>query len=163
MGGDDGLGTESAGNYWKSDEKRVMIRGMDFTVEPDTTYRYQRAHRRLQSQLQAGRRGARRRYQVRGAERALERDDRPGHDAPGRDALRDGQSGAAAPRTTCRFVSRSSASIRRTARPFPRTSGRLPVTSSANPERPTCPHRTARARRRSSSISTAVRSCSTST
>jgi hypothetical protein len=31
---------ESAGNYWKSEEKRVMIRGMDFTVEPNMTYRY---------------------------------------------------------------------------------------------------------------------------
>ena len=32
--------TESAGDYWKSEEKRVMIRALDFTVEPDTTYRY---------------------------------------------------------------------------------------------------------------------------
>jgi hypothetical protein len=39
MGGMGG-GTESAGNYWKSTEKRVMIRGLDYTVEPDTTYRY---------------------------------------------------------------------------------------------------------------------------
>jgi hypothetical protein len=39
-GGMMGGSTETAGNYWKSDEKRVMIRALDFTVEPDTTYRY---------------------------------------------------------------------------------------------------------------------------
>ena len=39
MGG--GMGqTESAGNYWKTDEKKVMIRAFDFTVLPDTSYRY---------------------------------------------------------------------------------------------------------------------------
>ena len=39
MGG--GMGpSEAAGNYWKSDEKQVMIRAFDFTVQPDTTYRY---------------------------------------------------------------------------------------------------------------------------
>jgi hypothetical protein len=39
MGG--GMGqTESAGNYWKTDEKKVMIRAFDFTVAPDTSYRY---------------------------------------------------------------------------------------------------------------------------
>ncbi len=31
---------ESAGNYWKSDEKEVMVRALDFTVDTDTTYRY---------------------------------------------------------------------------------------------------------------------------
>jgi hypothetical protein len=31
---------EAVGNYWKSDEKRVMVRALDFTVEQDTTYRY---------------------------------------------------------------------------------------------------------------------------
>jgi hypothetical protein len=36
-----GMGaTESAGNYWKTDEKKVMIRAFDFTVAPDTSYRY---------------------------------------------------------------------------------------------------------------------------
>jgi len=39
-GGMMGGATEAAGNYWKSDAKRVMIRALDFTVEPDTTYRY---------------------------------------------------------------------------------------------------------------------------
>jgi hypothetical protein len=33
--------SEAAGNYWKSDAKKIMIRALDFTVEPDTTYRYQ--------------------------------------------------------------------------------------------------------------------------
>ncbi len=42
MGGMMGMGgsSESAGNYWKSDEKKVMIRSLDFTVERDTTYRF---------------------------------------------------------------------------------------------------------------------------
>jgi hypothetical protein len=36
-----GMGqSESAGNYWKTDEKKVMIRAFDFTVAPDTSYRY---------------------------------------------------------------------------------------------------------------------------
>jgi hypothetical protein len=39
-GGMMGGSTETAGQYWKSDEKRVMIRALDFTVEPDTSYRY---------------------------------------------------------------------------------------------------------------------------
>jgi hypothetical protein len=39
-GGMMGGATESAGDYWKSEEKRVMIRALDFTVEADTTYRY---------------------------------------------------------------------------------------------------------------------------
>jgi hypothetical protein len=40
MGGMMGGASETAGDYWKSDEKKVMIRALDFTVEPDTTYRY---------------------------------------------------------------------------------------------------------------------------
>jgi len=40
MGMMGGGSPESAGDYWKSEEKRVMIRALDFTVEPDTTYRY---------------------------------------------------------------------------------------------------------------------------
>jgi hypothetical protein len=32
--------TESVGTFWKSEEKRVMIRALDFTVEPETSYRY---------------------------------------------------------------------------------------------------------------------------
>jgi hypothetical protein len=41
MGGMMGAGSsETAGNFWKSEEKKVMIRALDFTVEPDTTYRY---------------------------------------------------------------------------------------------------------------------------
>ena len=36
-----GMGSsESAGNFWKSEEKRVMIRALDFTAEPDHSYRY---------------------------------------------------------------------------------------------------------------------------
>jgi hypothetical protein len=35
-----GGGSESAGTFWKSEEKRVMIRAFDFTVEPDESYRY---------------------------------------------------------------------------------------------------------------------------
>ncbi|MGO9465065.1 MAG: hypothetical protein ACLQIB_23820 [Isosphaeraceae bacterium] len=35
-----GGASESVGDYWKSEEKRVMIRALDFTVEPDNTYRY---------------------------------------------------------------------------------------------------------------------------
>jgi len=38
MGG--GGSSETVGDYWKSEEKRVMIRALDFTVEPDNTYRY---------------------------------------------------------------------------------------------------------------------------
>ena len=39
--GGGGLGSsESAGNFWKSQEKRVMIRALDFTAEPDHSYRY---------------------------------------------------------------------------------------------------------------------------
>ena len=42
MGGMMGAGSsETAGNYWRSEEKKVMIRALDFTVEPDATYRYQ--------------------------------------------------------------------------------------------------------------------------
>jgi hypothetical protein len=40
MGMMGGGASETAGDYWKSEEKRVMIRALDFTVEPDTTYRY---------------------------------------------------------------------------------------------------------------------------
>jgi hypothetical protein len=32
--------SESVGNFWKSEEKKVMIRALDFTTEPDATYRY---------------------------------------------------------------------------------------------------------------------------
>ena len=39
MGGMGGS-TEAVGNFWKSEEKKVMIRGLDFTVEPDETYQY---------------------------------------------------------------------------------------------------------------------------
>jgi hypothetical protein len=35
-----GGATESAGTYWKTDEKRVMIRAFDFTVKADNSYRY---------------------------------------------------------------------------------------------------------------------------
>jgi hypothetical protein len=36
-----GMGTtESVGDFWRSDEKKVMIRAFDFTVQEDTTYRY---------------------------------------------------------------------------------------------------------------------------
>jgi hypothetical protein len=39
MGGMGGS-SESAGNFWKSEEPRVMIRALDFTVEPNESYRY---------------------------------------------------------------------------------------------------------------------------
>ena len=42
-GGMMGGGTQSAGNYWKTDAKKVMIRVFDFTVKPDTSYRYRAA------------------------------------------------------------------------------------------------------------------------
>jgi hypothetical protein len=37
-----GLGgaSEAAGNFWKSEERRVMVRALDFTVDPDASYRY---------------------------------------------------------------------------------------------------------------------------
>ena len=40
MGGYGEAGGADTGNYWKSDEKRVMIRALDFTPEPDNSYRY---------------------------------------------------------------------------------------------------------------------------
>jgi len=43
MGGMMGTGggtSEAVGNFWKSEEKKVMIRALDFTAERDTTYRY---------------------------------------------------------------------------------------------------------------------------
>lgn len=40
MGGAMLGGTESAGDYWRSDAKNVMIRAFDFTAKEDTTYRY---------------------------------------------------------------------------------------------------------------------------
>jgi hypothetical protein len=40
MGGMMMGGGETAGTYWKSDEKKVMIRALDFTAEEDKTYRY---------------------------------------------------------------------------------------------------------------------------
>jgi hypothetical protein len=39
MGGMGG-GSESAGNFWKSEETRVMVRALDFTAEPSQSYRY---------------------------------------------------------------------------------------------------------------------------
>jgi hypothetical protein len=40
MGGGMFGGTESAGDFWRSEEKNVMIRAFDFTAHEDTTYRY---------------------------------------------------------------------------------------------------------------------------
>ncbi len=41
MGGMGGMGAPGdTGNYWKSEEKRVMIRALDFTPQPDNNYRY---------------------------------------------------------------------------------------------------------------------------
>lgn len=42
MGGMMGGGgpSEAAGNYWKSEEKRIMIRALDFTAQPNESYRY---------------------------------------------------------------------------------------------------------------------------
>ena len=39
-GGMMGGAAETVGDFWRSEEKKVMIRAFDFTVEPDTTYRY---------------------------------------------------------------------------------------------------------------------------
>ena len=36
---DDGA-TKPSADYWRSEEKKVMIRAFDFTVKADTTYRY---------------------------------------------------------------------------------------------------------------------------
>jgi hypothetical protein len=33
-------GSVDPGNYWKSNEKRIMIRALDFTAQPDNDYRY---------------------------------------------------------------------------------------------------------------------------
>ncbi len=35
-----GGASETLEQFWRSEEKRVMIRALDFTVEPDATYRY---------------------------------------------------------------------------------------------------------------------------
>jgi hypothetical protein len=35
-----GGSSETAGDYWRSEQKKIMIRALDFTVEPDSTYRY---------------------------------------------------------------------------------------------------------------------------
>jgi hypothetical protein len=35
-----GGGGGDTGNYWRSEEKRVMIRALDFTPQPDNNYRY---------------------------------------------------------------------------------------------------------------------------
>ena len=51
MGGGMMGGSESAGNYWKTDEKKVMIRAFDFTVQPRCQLPLSRADRGLQSQL----------------------------------------------------------------------------------------------------------------
>jgi hypothetical protein len=40
MGGYGMGGGGDVGNFWKSEEKRVQIRGLDFTAQPDTTYKY---------------------------------------------------------------------------------------------------------------------------
>ena len=41
MGGQGAVaGDGDAGNFWKSEEKRVMIRALDFTPLPDNNYRY---------------------------------------------------------------------------------------------------------------------------
>ena len=54
MGG--GMGqTESAGNYWKTEEKKVMIRAFDFTVPARHQLSLSRSHRRLQPQSTSAR------------------------------------------------------------------------------------------------------------
>jgi hypothetical protein len=40
MGGMGGGDVSEPSNFWKSEEKRVMIRALDFTPDPDNTYRY---------------------------------------------------------------------------------------------------------------------------
>ncbi len=40
MGGGMMGGAASAGTYWKTEEKKVMIRAFDFTVQRDASYRY---------------------------------------------------------------------------------------------------------------------------
>lgn len=39
-GGMMGMGSETLANFWKSDEKTVMIRALDFTPQQDQSYRY---------------------------------------------------------------------------------------------------------------------------
>ncbi len=53
MGGGMGGSAEAAGNYWKTDEKKVMIRAFDFTVAARHQLPLSRAHRGLQPQLQS--------------------------------------------------------------------------------------------------------------
>ena len=36
----DGRRERDAGNFWRSEEKKVMIRAFDFTVREDASYRY---------------------------------------------------------------------------------------------------------------------------
>ena len=40
MGGHGYAAGGDAGKFWKSEEKRVMIRALDFTPRPDNNYRY---------------------------------------------------------------------------------------------------------------------------
>jgi len=40
MGGMMGMGGETLANFWKSDEKTVMIRALDFTPQQNESYRY---------------------------------------------------------------------------------------------------------------------------
>ncbi|WP_068413802.1 hypothetical protein [Planctomyces sp. SH-PL62] len=39
MGGGGGA-TETLANFWRSEEKKVMVRALDFTAQPDESYRY---------------------------------------------------------------------------------------------------------------------------
>ena len=92
MGGGFGMGGGGdVGNFWKSEEKRVMIRALDFTVEPDNTYRYRVRIVVFNPNLQPRRRQPGRGHQGReGADRSLERADRRGDHAGRRVRLCDG-------------------------------------------------------------------------
>ena len=116
MGGGCGMGGGGdVGNFWKSEEKRVMIRALDFTPEPDTTYRYRVRivvfnpnHNRDDVSPGVDNEGH-------GADRPLERADRRGAHAGRRVRLRHGHAARRTPSRTSRSGSRSSASTRATA------------------------------------------------
>ena len=83
-------GTESAGNYWRTDAKRIMIRAFDFTVQEDTSYRYRVRIVVFNPNLGRDDTAPGVDQKGRGTARGVERGDRPGRYAPGHHALRDG-------------------------------------------------------------------------
>ncbi len=91
--------SESAGNFWKSEEKQVMIRALDFTAEPNHSLSLSRPDRGLQPQLQPRRRHRRTASttQEEDAGGPLEQGDRRRDHAAGRAALRRPDAAAGAP------------------------------------------------------------------